>query len=65
MHFLVQIYCNKLLQLNKTINEMSNEELKELSEQKTKLRIQLPGVCAYFFELMLEIIFKDILNWDM
>jgi PIF1-like helicase/Helitron helicase-like domain at N-terminus len=63
-HLLVQIYCNEILQFNKLISEMTSEEIQLLSEQKVQQRIRFPGVCAFFFDLMLDIIYKEVLNWD-
>jgi Helitron helicase-like domain at N-terminus len=63
-HLLIQIYSNKILQFNKLVRDMSNEEIQQLSEHKLLQRIHFPGVCAFFFELMLDIIYKVALNWD-
>jgi PIF1-like helicase/Helitron helicase-like domain at N-terminus len=62
-HLLIQIYSNKILQFNKLIRDMTNEEIQQLSEQKLQQRIRFPGVCAFFY-LMLDIIYKQVLNWD-
>jgi Helitron helicase-like domain at N-terminus/PIF1-like helicase len=63
-HILVQIYASSICSANKNINTMSDDEINELVQKKTALRIKYPGLCAYFFEIILDIIIKDVLRWD-
>ena len=63
-HILVQIYANSVCSSNKDINTMSDEQINELAKEKTALRIKYPGVCAYFFEIVLDIIIRDVLKWN-
>ena len=64
-HILIQIYSQNVLSATSTIDEMTDDEVFELSKQKTELRIKFPGICAYFFELMIDIVLKDVIGWDV
>lgn len=63
-HILVQIYAGTICSENKDINMMSDEEVAALAKQKTELRIKFPGVCAYFFEIVMDIVLRDVIKWD-
>jgi hypothetical protein len=43
---------------------MTDEEIFKLSNLKTALRIELPGICAFFFEAMWNIVLHDVIGWD-
>lgn len=63
-HIVIQILTNTNLSGNKKVDEMTDDEIFNLSTNKTELRINFPGVCAYFFQSMLDIILKDVIGWD-
>ena len=29
------------------------------------VRIKYPGICAYFFELVLDIVIEEVIGWDL
>ena len=63
-HFLVQVYSDIIIDDDTNIASLSNAKLSDRSKQRTELRIKFPGICAYFFQLILDIIIKDVIGWD-
>jgi Helitron helicase-like domain at N-terminus/PIF1-like helicase len=63
-HILIQILSGTHFCGPKYVDEMTDDENFKLSSDKTELRIKFPGVCAFFFELMLEIVLRDVIGWD-
>jgi Helitron helicase-like domain at N-terminus/PIF1-like helicase len=63
-HIIVQIYSDEILSSINATDKMTDDEVFALSNKKSGLRIKNPGVCALFFELMIDIIFKDVIGWD-
>ena len=45
-------------------NNMNDEELGKYATLRHKLRIEFPGLCAYFFEKVLSIVIKYVVGWD-
>jgi hypothetical protein len=44
---------------------LSDEELSSRAQKRTQLRIKYPGICAYFFDLMLNIVITEVIGWDL
>jgi Helitron helicase-like domain at N-terminus/PIF1-like helicase len=63
-HILVQIYSDEILTSLGATDRMNDDEVFALSTRKKALRIKNPGVTAYFFELMIDILFRDVIGWD-
>jgi hypothetical protein len=63
-HILIQIYSQTFLSPQVDIDNMTDEEIFRLSNLKTDLRIAFPGICAFFFEAMLNIVLHDVIGWD-
>jgi Helitron helicase-like domain at N-terminus len=63
-HMLVQIYAGHILNGAVDVNEQSDESVLALSKEKTNLRIKFPGVCAFFFDIALDLVIHDVLGWD-
>ena len=63
-HFLIQVFSQITLSPTKNIDEMTDDEIFQLSKSKTELRIKFPGVSAYFFEVMIDIVLTDVIGWD-
>jgi hypothetical protein len=61
-HILIQIYSQTFLSPQVDIDNMTDEEIFRLSNLKTDLRIAFPGICAFFFEAMLNIVLHDVTN---
>jgi hypothetical protein len=47
------------------VANLSDEELIARAKQRTQLRIKYPGICAYFFELVLDIIIEEVIGWNL
>jgi Helitron helicase-like domain at N-terminus len=63
-HLLIQIFSGEIISESNKTDGMSDEEIFALSNKKVALRIKYPGICAYFFELMIDIILTEIIGWD-
>ena len=63
-HMLIQILSQEYIDKQNNVDDMTDEEVFQLSSDKTALRIKFPGICAYFFELMLDIIMQHVIGWD-
>jgi hypothetical protein len=64
-HYLVQVYSQIIIDSNEKVAELSDRELREKAKKRTELRIHFPGICAYFFEIALNIIIRDVIGWDI
>lgn len=64
--FLIQVYSQTDIDLSDIdISNVTDEELAQRAQQRTTLRIQFPGIAAFFFENALDIVIKDIIGWDV
>ena len=63
---IVQIYSGRKIDLDdRPIQSLSNEELSLRAKERTKLRIKYPGITAHFFELVLDIIIREVVGWNL
>jgi hypothetical protein len=44
---------------------LMDEQLMARAKQRTQLRIKYPGICAYFYESVLEIVIEEVIGWNM
>lgn len=63
--YLVQVYSNHNIDDDTPVSSLSDEELQQRAKLRTELRIQHPGICAYFYELMMDILLEEVIGWDM
>jgi len=63
--FLVQMYSQVTVDDNRPIATLSDSDLIVRAKQRTQLRIQYPGICAYFFEAVLDIVIEEVIGWDL
>ena len=63
-HIIVQIYSDEVMSSTDATSGMDDDKVYALSNKKSGLRIKNPGVCAFFFEMMIDIIFKEVIGWD-
>ena len=54
--FLLQVFTRKLIDDDERVQDLSDEYLASRAEKHTELRIKYPGMCAYFFEVILDIV---------
>ena len=61
--FLIQTYnWEKSPETN--LNSMSNAALKDLAKKRELLCIRCPGISAFMFEMILDIVFQSVIGWD-
>ena len=63
--FLVQVYAGVAIDDEQAVSSLSDEELRSRASERTELRIKHPGICAFFYEMMLEIILEEVIGWDL
>jgi hypothetical protein len=61
---LVQIYARCIIDPGgQSVSELTDKELQELDKHRVELRIKCPGICAYVFEILMEIIVEKVIGW--
>lgn len=63
--FLVQVYSQVNVDNDHPVALLNDEDLVARAKQRTQLRIKYPGICAYFFELVLDIVIEEVIGWDL
>jgi hypothetical protein len=63
--FLVQVLVDEIIDDDRPIESISNEELTTRAKKRTNMRIRYPGVCALLFEHALEIVIEEVIGWNM
>ena len=63
--YVVQIYSQEIIDDNTSAKFQEDEEILKRSQSKQQLRIKVPGICAFYFELIIEIIIGEVLCWDL
>ena len=61
----VQILSGVTVDNAEDITLLTDEELAARAKQRTEVRLRYPGVCAFYFELALEIVIRDVIGWDL
>ena len=64
-HIFIQIYTYDIIDNEMNVADLSDAELIERATKRTQLRLKYPGICAYYFEIALDIIINDVLAWDI
>ena len=62
--FLVQVFNWKKID-GADVSGMTNATLKDLASKRETLRITYPGICAFVFEMLLEVVYTSVIGWDM
>lgn len=63
--YLVSVYSEKEdAEINKQVSEMTQEEIDASCNLRHSLRIEFPGICALFFDRVLDIVIQDVVGWD-
>ena len=52
-------------EIGKAVDEMSNTEVEAAARSRTEIRLRYPGICAYVFEVLLDIVIKNVIGWDL
>ena len=61
---IVQAYSGVVIDDGTPIDHLSDAQLRERAKARRTLRIRSPGVCAFFFEAMLQIVVAEVIGWD-
>jgi len=61
---IVQAYSGVTIDDGTPIDCLSDAQLRERAKKRRTLRIKSPGVCAFFFEAMLQIVVSEVIGWD-
>ena len=62
--YLLQIYSGLKIDDDTPIDLLTNNEIEQRAKKRTQLRINYPGLSAYVFEHLLDIIIYDVIGWD-
>ena len=54
--YVVQIYSQRIIDDNISAIFQEDENILERSQSRQQLRIEVPGICAFYFELIVEIV---------
>ena len=63
--FLLQIFAGVTIDDDTAIESLTDEQLASRAKHRRELRIQSPGLCAFYFEIMLEIVLEEIIGVDI
>ena len=63
--FLVQVFVGVCIDGDEDIGTLSDAELTSQAKERTSLHIKYPSVSSFYFELMLEILIRDVIGWDL
>jgi hypothetical protein len=62
---LVQTFAGFTEQMGELdIDSLSGEEISKMQQKRTEVRIKYPGVCAFVFDMILELIITHVIGWD-
>ena len=64
-NFLVQILSGIIVDDDQNIDDLSDAELAKRATRRTEIRLKFPGLCAFFFELVLDVIVEEVIGWDV
>ena len=64
-NFIIQAYTGIEVDDNTPIASLTNYKLAQRAKRRTELRLRNPGICAFYFELALEIVIEEVLGWDL
>ena len=64
--FLVQVFARSTVdRLDEDVTLLSDDELAARAVERTAIRIKYPGLCAFYFESVLNIIIREVVGWDL
>ena len=63
--FLLQVLSGEDIDISAgAVAEATDSELIDRMKRRKALRLKVPGLCAYVFELIMDIIIEDIVGWN-
>lgn len=63
--YIIQIYSQEIIDNNISAIYQPDEDIYKRSQCRQKLRIKVPGICAFYFELIMDIVIEEVLCWDL
>ena len=60
----VQILSGKIIDDNTSMETLTDEELTKRAKLRTEIRLKFPGLCAFFFELVMDIVIEEVIGWN-
>ena len=61
---LIQVMSQNSIDDDTPIAEMTDAELEKRGVKRNELRINYPGICSFYYELMMDIVLEEVLGWD-
>ena len=62
--FLMCIYSGiNTADLAQDLDDITEEQLRELSKEREKIKLNCPGLCAFNFETIKRIVLKEVVGW--
>jgi len=63
--YIIQVLLNRAVVGDADSGTMTDSELISSARERVNLRITYPGICALFFEYVLDIILEEVVGWDL
>ena len=63
--YLIQVFANNIIDDDRQLSSLDDEELTIRAKKRTQLRLRYPGFAAYNFELMLNLVIDEIIGWNL
>lgn len=63
--FLIEVYIGRADEQAKSVEETSDEELQWQAKKRTAFRLEFPGLCAFFYQTVVDIVIEEIIGWDL
>ena len=62
-NFLIQVWCSEDIKDNTFYNDDNLLHIK--AKERISLRVNFPGICALFFEEVLDVVIYELFGWDL
>lgn len=63
--FLMQVFSGMHIDDETPVDDITDEQLAARAKQRTNLRLNYPGLSALNFEILLDILFREVIGWDL
>ena len=63
--FLVLMLADADVDTEAPVDWLEDSSLQSRAKKRTELRLKIPGICAFFYELMVEIVIEECIGWDL
>ena len=62
-NFLIQVWCSEDIKHNTFYNDDNLLHMK--AKECISLQVNFPGICALFFEEVLDVVIYELFGWDL